>query len=95
MHRLAFSVSACFLISLTLSAQDPRGSIVGNVSDGTGAMVPETVIHATSQTTGVVATGKSSSAGGFNIPFLLPACIRSRQRRLASRNLFVMASMFA
>jgi len=58
--------------ALSLSAQDPRGSIIGRVSDGTGAMVPDIEVRATNQATGVVAAGKTSSAGNYSIPFLLP-----------------------
>jgi hypothetical protein len=62
----------CLALSAVSSAQDPRGSIVGRVSDSTGAMIPDIDIHATNPATGVVATAKTSSAGAFNIPYLLP-----------------------
>ncbi len=60
------------LSTATLSAQDPRGSIVGRVSDKSGAGIPGLEVHSTNQATGVAISGKTSSAGDYNIPFLLP-----------------------
>jgi len=60
------------LIASAAIAQDPRGSIVGKVSDKSGAGMPGLEVHATNQATGVTVSGKTSSAGDFNIPFLIP-----------------------
>jgi len=53
-------------------AQDPRGSIVGRVADPTGAMIPDLEVRAVNPATGVAASARSSSAGAFSIPYLLP-----------------------
>ena len=60
------------LFGLAAMAQDPRGSIVGRVTDTSGAVAPEIEVRATNQATGVSAASKSSSAGTFTIPYLIP-----------------------
>src|SRR6516164_1512522 len=63
-----------FLVTLlaTAFAQDPRGSIVGRVTDKSGAVLPDVEVRATNRATGVAAVAKTSSAGDFNVPFLPP-----------------------
>ena len=70
MHTFSFALIA--ILASTLAAQDPRGSIVGKVSDKSGAGIPGLEIRASNQATGVKASGKTSSAGDYNIPFLIP-----------------------
>jgi hypothetical protein len=60
------------LLAVPLAAQDSRGSVVGRVSDKSGAVVADVDVRVINRATGVVAAGKTSSAGDFNIPFLLP-----------------------
>src|SRR5205823_14056115 len=60
------------VMAATLAAQDSRGSIVGHVTDKSGAALADLEVRAINRNTGVVAAGKASSAGDFIIPFLLP-----------------------
>jgi hypothetical protein len=53
-------------------AQDPRGSILGRVTDASGAVVPDIEVRAIGRDTGVVAAARSNSAGNYQLPFLLP-----------------------
>jgi hypothetical protein len=70
MHKRLLAVFG--LILAAAPAQDPRGAIVGRVTDKSGAVVPNLDVRATNRATGVVAAGKTSSAGDYSIPFLLP-----------------------
>ncbi|MDX2268027.1 MAG: carboxypeptidase-like regulatory domain-containing protein [Bryobacter sp.] len=57
----------------TLAAQDPRGSIIGRVVDGSGAPVVGATIKITSTTTGVVISTPSNETGDYRALYLIPA----------------------
>ena len=67
-----FILLCSLIFAVALSAQDPRGTIVGRVTDKTDAVVPNIEVRATNQATGVVVGGKTTSAGDYRIGFLLP-----------------------
>ena len=67
--RILFCFAA---LVLPLLAQDSRGTIVGRVSDPTGAVIPGANIKATNVATGVVASAQSNEAGNFTLPYLIP-----------------------
>ncbi len=52
-------------------AQDPRGTILGRVTDATGASVPGAEVRATNEDTGVAAAAKTNEDGNFTMPYLL------------------------
>jgi hypothetical protein len=56
----------------TWADQDPRGALTGRVTDPSGATVADAEVRATNAATGVAVAGRTSAAGVFNIPFLLP-----------------------
>jgi len=58
--------------------QDPRGSILGRVTDSSNAVVPGVEVRATNVATGVTASGVANEGGSYNIPFLLPGTYRIR-----------------
>ena len=70
MLRCTLLSSLIFVASLY--AQDPRGNIVGRVTDKTEAVVPDIEVRARTPATGVVAVGRTTSAGDYRISFLLP-----------------------
>ena len=72
MFRLFLSV----LIPLALSAQDPRGTIVGRVTDGSGAPVPQAVVKMISETTGLTSTATTGETGDYRAPYLNPGPYR-------------------
>lgn len=81
MHRLKLKplLSAsglCVLLAATALGQDPRGTIMGRVSDPSDAVIPGVEIRATNMESGVSASSKSNAAGMYNIPFLLPGSYR-------------------
>jgi hypothetical protein len=55
----------------TASAQVLYGSIVGTVTDQTGAAVPSAIVKATNKSTGLTRQGATDSAGNYSIPNLL------------------------
>lgn len=68
----AFILLSSLILSVSVFAQDPRGAIVGRVTDKTDAVIPDVEVRATNQATGVVAAGRTTSAGDYRIGFLLP-----------------------
>ncbi len=62
----------CVLLAAPLSAQDARGTMLGRVTDTTGAVIPNVDVRATNASTGVVASAKTNPAGNYVIPYLLP-----------------------
>jgi len=63
-----------FLLALcaTLAAQDPRGAIIGRITDGSGAAVPGVEVKALNTATGVAAAARTNPSGNFSLPFLMP-----------------------
>jgi len=61
-----------FVFAAAVLAQDPRGAIVGQVSDTTGAVVPGVAVRATNLETKVTVSATSNEQGNYEIPYLLP-----------------------
>ena len=55
-----------------LWAQDFRATILGQVTDSTGASVPDATVKATNTSTNESAEVKSNASGVFTIPYLQP-----------------------
>jgi len=73
-HLLAVSLLAVLLpLCLLAQAPDPRGNIVGRVTDPTGAVIPDAEVRAINVATGVAASTRTNQAGNFILPYLLPA----------------------
>jgi hypothetical protein len=62
-------VLVCFS-AFFLFAQDPRGTLVGQVADPSGAIIPNVAITATSSATGVSVSAKTNDSGRYTIPYL-------------------------
>ncbi len=72
MIRLVRLALVSILLLPLASAQDARGTIVGRVTDSTGANVPNVEVRATNVATGVVASNRSNESGNYAIPYLTP-----------------------
>jgi hypothetical protein len=59
-------------IAASLAAQEYRATLVGNVSDQTGAAVAGATVSVANMQTGVEASTKTNQEGGFVAPFLVP-----------------------
>jgi hypothetical protein len=77
-HSLLKCFGLCAILSLMLTfaskggAQATTGSITGQVTDSTGAVIPGAVITATDVNKGVEFHGKSNAVGGYTILNLTP-----------------------
>ncbi len=65
----AVSLLAGALLSF---GQDPRGTILGLVTDPSGAAIPGVTVRATNEATGVSASAPTNESGRYTMPFLLP-----------------------
>src|SRR5574340_697372 len=54
------------------AAQDPRGAIVGRISDTSGAVVPGVAVRAVNAETGVAASAVSNNEGAYELLYLIP-----------------------
>src|SRR5437867_6808207 len=78
MKRLEFCISLMvlvFILSLaatSLKAQETRGSILGRITDPSGALVAGATITATNEATNTGSTARSNEDGNYNVPFLTP-----------------------
>jgi hypothetical protein len=64
-------------LSATLSwAQGAVGTIVGRVSDSSGALIPGAAVVVTNVATNVAVKTKTTSSGDFTVPYLNPAVYR-------------------
>lgn len=74
--------AVCLLLTLAAplmqrgNAQENRGSILGMITDETGAPVVGAAVHTTNVATGIVTTSQSDESGDFNLPFLAPGDYR-------------------
>ena len=53
------------LAALPLLSQDPRGTVLGRVSDATGALVPNAEIRILNENTGVSSSARTNNSGNF------------------------------
>jgi len=65
-------LAALLPLCLLAQAPDPRGNIVGRVTDPTGAVIPGAEVRVTNAATGVAAATKTNASGNFFLPYLLP-----------------------
>ncbi|MBI3209387.1 MAG: carboxypeptidase regulatory-like domain-containing protein [Candidatus Solibacter usitatus] len=65
-----------FFIALSLVAQDPRGTIAGQVGDSSGAITPGATVRATNLQTNVVLSSVANPQGAYEIPYLNPGAYR-------------------
>ena len=70
---LIFAGGCCFLFSRALFAQgETTSAIVGQVTDASGAAVPNAAVTITSRETGLKRSAKTDDAGRFHFPQLKP-----------------------
>jgi len=76
--KMWLGVLACtaMLCAATLSAQEFRGTILGRVSDPTGAVVPGAKVTVTNQDTNVPMNVETNAEGNYVAPFVLPGRYR-------------------
>ena len=65
----------CLVAVLAVAAargQESRGTILGRVSDPTGAVIAGAEVRATNVATGVPVAARSNEAGNYVLPYLMP-----------------------
>ena len=65
-------VISLFLFATALDAQEYRASLLGVVTDSSGAAVVDASVKATNMETAVATSSKTNNEGSYLIPFLLP-----------------------
>ncbi len=63
---------AALALAALAHAQESRGTIVGRITDQSGAAIAGAEVRATNLATNVTATSKSNEQGNFVLPYLLP-----------------------
>jgi predicted amidohydrolase len=71
-NQMIRSLLACLLFLGIAVAQDPRGSIIGRVTDSSNSAIPNVEVRATNSSTSVSAAARTNQAGNYSIPFLTP-----------------------
>src|SRR5438128_10384228 len=70
--RLFGAAMLALVCALLLKAQDNRATLLGTVTDPTGAVVPRGKVTAINRETGVVNTTEANGEGNWMIPYLPP-----------------------
>jgi hypothetical protein len=63
-------------LTLWLCGQETRGTILGRVTDASGAVVAGVTVRLTNTATNVTVATQSNSEGNYEIPYLLPGAYR-------------------
>jgi hypothetical protein len=66
------TLSLLVLTAGSAAAQDARGTVLGRVTDASGAVVPNAEVRITNDSTGVAAAAKTNDAGNYFLPYLIP-----------------------
>ncbi|MGH8247748.1 MAG: carboxypeptidase regulatory-like domain-containing protein, partial [Gammaproteobacteria bacterium] len=70
---MRFTAFALFLLcAVTAAGQTPSASVVGRVTDPSGAVIPGVLVHITNRDTNGARQVSSNHAGEYTIPFLEP-----------------------
>ncbi|MFN3326211.1 MAG: carboxypeptidase regulatory-like domain-containing protein [Bryobacteraceae bacterium] len=79
--RTALPALLVLLLAASSFAQVERASIVGTITDNSGAALPGVNVEVTNEATGTSARTVSDSAGSYSVPNLMPASYRVRASR--------------
>src|ERR1041384_1717697 len=73
LHRTSrWLLVAAFAIPLFLPAQETRSTVLGRISDPTGAVIPGAVVEVKNLDSRVKAMAPTNASGEFLLPFLIP-----------------------
>jgi Carboxypeptidase regulatory-like domain len=73
-HSFVKTLTATFVLLLpaALSGQDARGTLLGKITDPSGAVIADAEVRATNMATGVAAAARTNAAGNYRLPYLAP-----------------------
>src|SRR6185295_19017189 len=66
------SLALLCAFSFLAFGQDARGSVLGRVTDASGANIAGADVHVSNAATGVAVTAKTNDSGNYNVPYLQP-----------------------
>lgn len=69
-------ICSALLLTLPGFAQESRGTIIGRITDASGAALPNVRVDINNTATNVTVTATTNEEGRFNAPFLLPGAYR-------------------
>ena len=73
MSRKVLTIALCLAAgAFSALGQDTRGTILGRVTDPSGANIAGADVRATNVATGVAVAAKTNDSGNFSVPYLLP-----------------------
>ncbi len=72
MMRMLYLGALALACSITALAQTATGTIQGNVTDATGASIPDVSVVIQNKNTGVRQTTQTNASGAFLVPYLIP-----------------------
>ncbi len=70
--RVLIALAALLALCSLLYSQETRGTILGRVTDPSGAIIAGAEVRATNIATGVSANARSNEAGNYSLPYLMP-----------------------
>jgi hypothetical protein len=70
--RFLIALTALLVLCSPLRSQETRGTILGRVTDPSGALIAGAEVRATNDATGVSTNARSNEAGNYALPYLLP-----------------------
>jgi hypothetical protein len=71
MRVRSFPVLVC-LLAACLLGQEFQGTILGRITDSSGAVVPDVQVKVVNTETGASSSTKTNAQGNYRVPFLLP-----------------------
>ena len=80
-NTIPMAISLCLLALTPLRAQETRGTLLGTVTDSSGASVPEARIAVTNLATGVSTASTTNAEGAWVAPFLSPGAYSVKVER--------------
>ena len=80
-NTFPMAVLLCLLVLAPLRAQETRGTLLGTVTDSSGASVPEARIAITNLATGVSTASTTNAEGAWLAPFLSPGAYSVKVER--------------
>jgi carboxypeptidase family protein len=76
LHHIFLSLLILFAVTAVAFAQESRGTIIGHVTDASGAAMPGAQVRVINTATNITATATTNEDGNFNVPFLTPGTYR-------------------
>src|SRR5579883_3513996 len=75
-NRVVFSSVALVFLAAVMPAQETRGTILGRVSDPSGAVIPGATVVVSNTAMGTKSTIETNSDGLYQASFLIPGVYR-------------------